>query len=208
MIETIIKGIDLHFETKPGVFSPAAIDPGTLAMLSAVEFRPEDKVLDLGCGYGVVGILAAKLIGPEQVVMTDLADEAVELSRLNAGLNAVGDIRIVQGDGYASITDRDFTLILSNPPYHTDFAVAKGFIENAFCHLLTGGRLMMVTKRLAWYRNKIAATFGGVKVMTIDGYYVLAAEKRTDHKPAKVRKPQRLSKKLERRKRRNDNENR
>lgn len=200
MIRITIKDINLRFETNADVFSPTSIDQGTLAMLSAVEFKSDDKVLDLGCGYGVVGILAAKLIGAGRVVMTDISEVATGLARTNADLNAVGNVRIVQGDGFTPITDHDFTLILSNPPYHTDFSVAKGFIENAFQRLLIRGRFVMVTKRLDWYRNKIAATFGGVMVRIIDGYYVFVAEKRSVKKPVKVEKPQRLSKKLERKK--------
>ena len=69
--DTVIKGVELRFKTEDGVFSPSGIDKGTLAMLSQVVFSPGDRVLDLGCGYGVVGILAAKLIGSEQVVMLD-----------------------------------------------------------------------------------------------------------------------------------------
>ncbi len=69
MIATTISGIELRLETSKSVFSPRAIDAGTLAMLSVVEFAPDDRVLDLGCGYGVVGILAARLLGPEQVVL-------------------------------------------------------------------------------------------------------------------------------------------
>jgi 16S rRNA (guanine1207-N2)-methyltransferase len=130
--------------------------------------------------------------------MTDLADAAVALARINADLNGAGAVRIVQGDGFAPIADRDFTLILCNPPYHSDFAVAKGFIEHAFSHLLLGGRLYMVTKRLDWYRNKLSAIFGGVKVQEIDGYYVFMAEKRSPRLPVKDKKTPHLSKKLAR----------
>jgi len=63
VIETEIKNIPLRFQTDAGLFSPGAVDAGTLAMLSRVDFEENDKVLDLGCGYGVVGILAARLIG-------------------------------------------------------------------------------------------------------------------------------------------------
>ena len=50
-------------------------------MLSAVEFKHDDKVLDLGCGYGIVGILSAKIVGAANVVMTDIDDKAVSISR-------------------------------------------------------------------------------------------------------------------------------
>ena len=65
------------FETAPSIFSPNSIDNGTLAMLSVIDFLPCDKVLDLGCGYGIVGILAGKLIGEENVIMCDVSEEAI-----------------------------------------------------------------------------------------------------------------------------------
>lgn len=198
MISTIIKGLELQFETSDGVFSPSAIDKGTLAMLSEVEFHLDDKVLDLGCGYGVVGILAAKIIGAKNVIMCDISEEAVEISKRNAVLNSVENIAIIQSNGFQNIIDNNFTIILSNPPYHTDFSVAKEFIENAFRHLVVGGKLLMVTKRLEWYKNKITSVFGGVKVIEKDGYYVFIAEKRTFKRPIKEKKKQGLSKKLKR----------
>lgn len=198
MITTIIKGLELQFITSGGVFSPSAIDTGTLAMLSEVEFHLDDKVLDLGCGYGVVGILAAKIIGAKNVIMCDISDEAIEISKKNAELNSIENIEILQSNGFQNITENEFTIILSNPPYHTDFSVAKGFIENAFRHLVVGGQLLMVTKRLDWYKNKITSVFGGVKVIEKDGYYVFVAEKRSFKKPIKEKKKHGLSKKLER----------
>lgn len=198
MITTIIKGLELQFDTSDGVFSPSAIDMGTLAMLSEAEFHQNDKVLDLGCGYGVVGILAAKIVGEKNVIMCDISEEAVEISRKNAVSNSIKDLKIVQSNGFQNINEQDFTVILSNPPYHTDFSVAKEFIENAFRHLAVGGKLFMVTKRLVWYKNKITSVFGGVKVVEKDGYFVFIAEKRTFKKPVKRKEKQGLSKKLER----------
>jgi len=178
MITTEIKGVTLTFETDTTSFSPNAIDRGTLAMLSAVEFNVNDKVLDLGCGYGVVGILAAKLIGAENVVMSDINRKSVELAAKNAAQNGVGGVAIVKSDGFHELDAAGFTMILSNPPYHTDFSIAKHFIEKGFNRLAVGGRMVMVTKRLDWYKNKLAAIFGGVKVVEIDGYFVFIAERR------------------------------
>ena len=77
MISTKIKDVDMVFETAPSIFSPNSIDQGTLAMLSVIDFLPSDKVLDLGCGYGVVGILAGKLIGEQNVIMCDVSEQAI-----------------------------------------------------------------------------------------------------------------------------------
>ena len=198
-IEEQVQGIDLVLQTNEEVFSPTAVDKGTRAMLSFVEFKEDDKVLDLGCGCGVVGILAAKQIGADKVWMCDISENAVLLSRQNAEINGVGAVTICQSDGLKNISETGFTLILSNPPYHTDFAVAKGFIEEGFQKLSVGGKMVMVTKRLDWYRNKLSSVFGGVTVKEKDGYYVFLAEKRGNRKPKKEKKNEQvMSKKLQR----------
>jgi 16S rRNA (guanine1207-N2)-methyltransferase len=178
MIKNEINGIELTFETDGTVFSPNSIDRGTLAMLGAVGFMPSDKILDLGCGYGVVGIYAAKLIGPDRVVMSDIDPKCVELSEKNAEINGVSGVKIIVSDGFRNIRETGFTLILSNPPYHADFSVPKHFIVKGFNRLRLGGKIVMVTKRREWYKNKFAAIFGGVKIIESDGYFVFTAEKR------------------------------
>lgn len=198
MIYENIKNADLKFETKASLFSPDSIDTGTLAMLSVIDFLPGDKVLDLGCGYGVVGILAGKLIGEENVVMCDISEQATECAKINAALNGVSDIKIILSDGYKNIEEKDFTMILSNPPYHADFSVPKSFIEVGFQKLAVGGKLVMVTKRLDWYKNKLTSIFGGVKVREINGYYVFLAEKRSRVIKKKKKPTKTLSKKLQR----------
>lgn len=198
MITAEIKNVSLRFETDTSNFSPNSIDVGTLAMLSAVEFLPDDKILDMGCGYGVVGILAAKLIGQENVTMCDISEKAVKQAKINAELNGVPDIDIKISDGFSEIADNDFTLILSNPPYHADFSVPKHFIEVGFKKLAVGGKMVMVTKRLDWYKNKLTSVFGGVMVREIDGYYVFISEKRGERVPKKEKAVGKLSKKLRR----------
>ncbi|WP_438432753.1 class I SAM-dependent methyltransferase [Gorillibacterium sp. sgz500922] len=177
MIEAVIGQDRFSFETNPELFSPRSVDAGTLAMLALTEFAPEDRVLDLGCGYGVVGICAAKRIGADRVVMADVNPLAVELAVRNAERNGVPGIQTYVSDGLAQVPEFGFTLILSNPPYHTDFSVAKGFIEKGFNKLRLGGRLVMVTKRKDWYKNKLISTFGGVRIAEADGYCIFTAVK-------------------------------
>lgn len=200
MITAEIKGIPLIFETDDKVFSPSSVDLGTLSMLSQVEFKSTDKVLDLGCGYGVVGILAGKLIGAENVIMCDISEDAIRLSKINAAKNNVENLKIIQSNGFENIEGSDFTLILSNPPYHADFSVPKHFIEAGFKKLALGGRMVMVTKRKDWYKNKLASVFGGVKVVEVNGYYIFIAEKRSSYVPRKQKAINHLSKKLQRKK--------
>lgn len=207
------QGHKLEFVPDPELFSPGQIDRGTLAMLSEVSFEKGMKVLDLGCGYGVVGICAAAVAGPENIIMTDVNERAVELSRLNFKRNIITeamtdqtpgsevmkgeDAGIFVSDGLKDIKDRDFDIILSNPPYHTDFSVAKEFIEDGYRALKTGGRMVMVTKRRTWYENKLKSVFGGVRVVEKDGYCVFISEKRENRPAPEKAKSGGMSKKLQ-----------
>lgn len=179
MIETIIEGVPLRFETSPTLFSPKRPDPGTLAMLSRVTFAADDKVLDLGCGYGLVGIYAAKRIGAERIFMLDADADAIACARRNLGLNGVEGVHLAISEGFRDFKETDFTKILCNPPYHADFAVAKQFIEKGFNRLVIGGCFFLVTKRETWYRNKLTAIFGACRVEIVDSYLVLSAIRKT-----------------------------
>ena len=193
-----INGTEIVCETGEYYFSPKGVDRGTRLMLETVPVREGDKVLDLGCGYGVVGIYAAKQLGGGRVVMCDILEDAVALSSDNLSKNGIEGVRVLQSDGLKSIEDRDFTLIYSNPPYHTDFSVAKEFIEDGFRKLSVGGRMVMVTKRLDWYKNKLKTVFGGVKVFEAEDYFIFLSEKRAAHVEKSKKNTQTMSKKLQR----------
>lgn len=193
-----IGDVSMDFVAEADVFSPHGADRGTLAMLSVVKLEEQDKILDLGCGYGLVGIWAAKQIGAEQVVMCDISETAVTVAKKNCERNGV-NVAVYQSDGLKNLPqEMRFTKILSNPPYHEDFSVPKGFIELGYRRLALGGMMYMVTKRKDWYYNKLKTVFGGVRVEEIDGYYVFTAEKRERKPVEKKKNEQIMSKKLQR----------
>ena len=179
LLETEILGQSISLETQKGLFSPEHVDRGTLAMLAHVNFESGMRIMDLGCGCGVVGIVAAKIAGEENVFMSDADEKAVETARRNAERNGVGGVKIYVSDGFRDVDASGFDMILSNPPYQTDFSVAKGFIEKGFNRLKIGGKLYMVTKRRDWYKNKMISVFGGVEIRETDGYFVFVAERRS-----------------------------
>lgn len=201
MFSVDINGISLTFETKPSLFSPNAADRGTLAMLNTIDAyydalsdaasgeaagpdpsnagvkKSPGLLLDLGCGYGLAGIYLAKRYAEATTHMSDSDPVAVACARANAARNHVTS-EVFLSDGLQDIPSTGYTLILSNPPYHVDFAVAKRFIEKGFNRLAVGGVMFMVTKRREWYKRKMITIFGGVSVTETDGYFIFKAEKR------------------------------
>jgi 16S rRNA (guanine1207-N2)-methyltransferase len=147
-------------------------------MLSVAEIHKTDKVLDLGCGYGVVGIVAAKFANPDNVYLSDIDEDALSCARKNAAINHVEGIHIIKSHAYENLDETGFDKILSNPPYHSNFFVPKTFIEKGFNRLKVGGRLFMVTKRKDWYKNKFISIFGGVTIHQEEDYFIFEAEKK------------------------------
>lgn len=198
MFTAEINGVCMKLATDPKLFSPDHPDRGTLAMLSAVELSYGQKLLDLGCGYGLVGIYAGAVCGSENIWMLDRDSKAIEMSRINTEANGCDRINLLQADGPEILIDtghqRSFDWILSNPPYHEDFSVARRFIETSERLLINGGKLVLVVKRLEWYKNKMRSVFGGARVFSIDGYYVLISEKRSS-KPDTIKAPKSTTRK-------------
>ena len=179
MICANVAGIDLRFETERDLFSPTNLDRGSLAMLSNINFEPNDKVLDLGCAYGLIGIYAAKIIGAERVWISDNDPGAIEYATKNLALNGVEGVKVILSDGFRELRESSFTKIVCNPPYHVDFSVPKHFIEKGFNRLVVGGTMYLVTKRKTWYYNKIRSVFGGARVRELDSYFIFEAVKKS-----------------------------
>jgi 16S rRNA (guanine1207-N2)-methyltransferase len=179
VIHANVAGMELNFDTVPTLFSPTRADRGSLAMLSCISFESNDKVLDLGCGYGLIGIYAAKVIRPGNVWMADNDQSAIECAVKNLALNGVEGVTVVMSDGFRSIREANFTKIVCNPPYHVDFSVPKHFIEKGFNRLVLGGSIHLVTKRKTWYLNKLHSVFGGARIWEIDSYMVFEAVKKS-----------------------------
>ena len=171
-------GATATMECPDSLFSPRGLDAGTRAMLESVEIAAGSRVLDLGCGCGIAGILLAGRLGPQNVFLTDVDPVAVGTARDNAKRNGMETLSVTHSDGFESFAESEFDHILSNPPYHTDYAIAKHFIMKGFNRLVVGGQLHLVVKRPQWYRNKLRSIFGGCQVREKDGYSVLSATRR------------------------------
>lgn len=168
-----IKGINFDFYTSSGIFSKSRVDAGTLILAENMVIIKNSKVLDIGCGIGILGIAAAKLFGAN-VVMSDINKRAVMLARKNIGPNVQAEIS--QGNMFESIEDKDFDTILSNPPQSAGKELCFRLIEGAKIHLKIGGNLQLVARHNKGGRTlsgKMKEVFGNVKVIAKkSGYWV------------------------------------
>ncbi|NCC47543.1 MAG: methyltransferase domain-containing protein [Clostridia bacterium] len=186
-IPVTIWGQTFEVRTHPSLFSPRYADRGTLAMMRQIELQPDDTLLDLGCGWGLVGLAAAGILGVDQVVLIDNDPVAVRIAAENAAELHLENLPVIQADGPRSV-NRLFSHIVCHPPYHTDFSVARHLIEDSYEQLLPDGQLWLVVKRLEWYRRKMSSVFGGVRVIPVDGYFVLMSRKSDHQRVSKQKK--------------------
>lgn len=169
----------------PSVFSNMGLDKGTQALLEKVRWK-EGPVLDIGCGSGVMGIIAQKKT-KSPVTMVDVNLRALKWARVNIEENLVLDVEIIPNYGLREIGRRNYyETILSNPPYHTDYGVAKEFIEEGYKMLKMGGAMWFVVKNPIWYEKKFIQVFGGVRVIEHLGYFIVVSEKRQMLKKEKM----------------------
>jgi len=184
-LEAEVDGQTYPIAALPGVFARRGLDEGTRLLLSALTVHPDDRVLDVGCGYGIIGMVAAMRRPSASVTMVDADLLAVACARETLRRNGLAEtVRVVLGDGPQALEGERFTLIVSNPPFHAGHEVtldiAHSFVAEAFEALEMRGRLILVANRFLPYHRAMEATFGEVEVLAQTSLYrVLAATKRS-----------------------------
>ena len=180
-ITVTIRGRPFLFQTDSGVFSREGLDRGTELLLEAIEVGPCESILDLGCGYGVIGIVAAHLSQGGHVILTDVNERAAALARANLVANGTRNAEVRIGDVYAPIDDLVFDHILCNPPIRAGRVVVDRIISDAPSHLLDGGSLWLVARTRQGadtLRLRMRNAFdGGDVVKRGSGYKVLRSVK-------------------------------
>lgn len=157
LIEDTLRGQALRFHTTWGLFSPKAIDEGSRLLLDYVEIGRGESSLDLGCGYGPLGLTLARLAPEGRHLMVDKDFVAVEYAQRNAKLNRIENARALLSNGFDQVGERNFDLVLSNLPAKTTKEQYYLYFYDALLRLNPGGRFYVVT--ITGLRKFIAKAF-------------------------------------------------
>jgi 16S rRNA (guanine1207-N2)-methyltransferase len=183
LINVYLRGRRFQFYTSSGVFSKRRIDLGTKVLIENMILPEKGHVLDVGCGYGAIGIVAAALNPNLHVVMVDVNERAVKLAKRNIKVNGIANAEVKCGSLYEPVKDLSFSCILSNPPISAGINIVETIIADAPKYMCDGATLQIVVKsKISGERLKqvFEKTFGGFTVLARgSGYRVLMAEKKS-----------------------------
>lgn len=145
VFQETLRGETLTYHTTWGLFSPKGIDEGSRLLLDYLEVRETDDTLDLGCGYGPLGLTLARLAPQGTSVLVDKDFVAIDYSRKNAAINGINNVEIFLSNGFTQIGDRRFDLIVSNLPAKTGKELYYLYFYDALARMNPGARFYVVT---------------------------------------------------------------
>lgn len=171
----IADGPSCRFVSRPGVFSYGRFDNGARALVETMTVHPGDRVLDLGCGCGTNGVFASQQSGPEgHITFVDSNVRAVALADLNARNNCVTAFQTVASSRVEGLPESSFDVVLANPPYYANSAIARLFIERGRDLLKAEGRFYLVTKQVEEIADLMMEAFEHVEAQMHRGYTILS----------------------------------
>jgi 16S rRNA (guanine1207-N2)-methyltransferase len=165
----------LTLTTDSGVFSKKKVDFGSMLLIEKIP-HTEGKILDMGCGYGPVGLSLALINPKSEVTMVDINERAVGLANQNAQTNKLLNAKAIQSDGY-ELVNECYDIIVSNPPIRTGKKVIYPMFEQSIDHLNEGGQLYIVIQKKQGADSaikKLTEVYGNCVVIAKDsGYCIL-----------------------------------
>lgn len=172
----MLKGERLTFHTTWGLFSPRAIDQGSRMLLEHLEVRPDDRAIDLGCGYGPLGLTVARLARRGHCLLVDKDFVAVEFATKNAALNRISNIDVQLSDGLKHVGEKNFTLAVTNLPAKTSNEHYYLFFQDIHDHLEPGGRfyIVVISGLRNFIKRALHEVFGNYKKLKQGKSYTVA----------------------------------
>lgn len=171
----------LKFKTDNGVFSKREVDFGSRLLVESFELpEVEGDLLDVGCGYGPIGLSIAKDTG-RNIHMVDVNERALSLAKENATLNNIVNVSIYESNCLDQVKHKEFATILTNPPIRAGKKVVHQIFEQSFSYLKDQGELWVVIQKKQGAPSaieKMTELFGDVEtVEKKKGYFILRAKK-------------------------------
>ncbi len=180
-IENTLRGKIYTFVTGSSTFSKKGLDSGTRLLIEEMDIKPTDIVLDLGCGYGAIGIVAANLAANGKSYLVDINERAVELAKKNIELNKVKNAEAVLGNIFEPLGDILFDVILTNPPIRAGREIVLAFIKGSYQHLNPGGSFYLVARTqqgAMTLKVKMAEIFSNSEYIALHGGYRVILSKK------------------------------
>ncbi|NOV00516.1 class I SAM-dependent methyltransferase [Paenibacillus planticolens] len=176
-----LRGKKYTFLTDAGVFSKKGVDYGSKHLIETMQLKEDAKVLDVGCGYGPIGLTAASMCPKGHVTMVDINERAVELSAENARRNGIANVSILQSDLLEQVKEQRFDVVLTNPPIRAGKEVVHRIFTDAYDCLVEGGSIWVVIQKKQGAPSamkKLESLYREVVEVSKDkGYKILKATK-------------------------------
>ncbi|HEY7346933.1 MAG TPA: methyltransferase [Ktedonobacterales bacterium] len=170
-----LRGEKFSLALRPGVFAGGDLDPATRLLANEMEVGDSKAILDLGCGSGILGMLAARLVPHSQVYLTDSSAVALAAAEENCRRSGLTNTRVLASDGVAAVSDQRFDLVLCNPPFHQQRShssiTALRFIREVGGILAPRGRFYLVASQFLRYEPAMREAFGSVTTIANDRKY-------------------------------------
>lgn len=178
-IKAVLRGRLFEFYSGSGVFSKRKIDNGTRVLVENCIVKNNWKILDLGCGYGVVGVVIAKIFPKTKILMIDINKRALKLAKMNLELNSIKNAEIKYSNLYSTVKEK-FNTIIVNPPITAGRKICFRIIEESKEHLEKNGLLQLIARHRKGGKilgQKMLEVFGNMKEKTKSGGYRLYVSK-------------------------------
>lgn len=169
-------GYSLRLRSLPGIFSYDRLDAGTLFLLDNIKIPAGASLLDLGCGYGIIGLIGG-ISGAAKIDLIDANLLAVAAARENIASCPPGNMQALLSDALRSVQHRQYSMILTNPPFHAgktvDYQMAEAFIKQSWQQLIPEGQFALVANRFIRYDQLMQPLFKRVELVSQNqGYRV------------------------------------
>ena len=177
-----LRGNSFQFTSDVGVFSKNEVDFGSRTLIDAFDLPVvSGDIVDLGCGYGPIGISLAKAFPERQIILSDINERAIALAKENAVKNKINNASFYLSDRFQSLPDRKYAAVLTNPPIRAGKQVVHQIFEDSFHALVPGGELWVVIQKKQGAPSafkKMEQLFSIVEtVLKSKGYMIIRAKK-------------------------------